>query len=419
MNQEDNTGGGGIFGLFKWTKDALFGTDISPSMKYKDQEERRDRSRYAQDDTNFSMKFGNDSNRRSTNLSRSNSWSGLDSTLHRKYELLPEYNENGFNSIVNGDHHSKERIRSLRSPAPIVPREPLRNEPTDTFGHRLHTKRRTINELSNSQIPFIPPQEDDPLLSKLFNKDGVNEVRRSPYKLSVKDIPGKFPSPLTKRDEIDNYYVRDEDACHKNREYKKAYFDLFAQMDLNSRDLEDLCEDVREQREQFLRNEQTYKQAYEEMRAELVNELKKSKTLFENYYSLGQKYKSLKKVLDQTISHEAELATSRERLYQEEDLKNFEIQTLKQRLSDLELKYTNLQIEKDMQRDNYESEIHDLLLQLSLRNNERKDTSAGSNIFSTGQYDRTPFHNGNNSYDSNSHSWDTDYLKNIDGFIER
>ncbi|CAI4525046.1 CRB_1a_G0023170.mRNA.1.CDS.1 [Saccharomyces cerevisiae] len=200
---------------------------------------------------------------------------------------------------------------------------------------------------------------------------------------------------------------------------KKAYFDLFAQMDLNSRDLEDLCEDVREQREQFHRNEQTYKQAYEEMRAELVNELKKSKTLFENYYSLGQKYKSLKKVLDQTISHEAELATSRERLYQEEDLKNFEIQTLKQRLSDLELKYTNLQIEKDMQRDNYESEIHDLLLQLSLRNNERKDTSAGSNIFSTGQYDRTPFHNGNNSYDSNSHSWDTDYLKNIDGFIER
>ncbi|MCQ5114778.1 hypothetical protein NE601_17340, partial [Erysipelatoclostridium ramosum] len=79
------------------------------------------------------------------------------------------------------------------------------------------------------------------------------------------------------------------------------YFDLFAQMDLNSRDLEDLCEDVREQREQFHRNEQTYKQAYEEMRAELVNELKKSKTLFENYYSLGQKYKSLIKDLFQTL----------------------------------------------------------------------------------------------------------------------
>lgn len=97
-------------------------------------------------------------------------------------------------------------------------------------------------------------------------------------------------------------------------------------MDLNNRDLDDLCEDVREQHEQFHRDEQTYKQAYKEMRAELVNELKKSKTLFENYYSLGQKYKSLKTVLDQTISHEAELATSRERLYQEEDLKNFEVQ---------------------------------------------------------------------------------------------
>lgn len=71
-----------------------------------------------------------------------------------------------------------------------------------------------------------------------------------------------------------------------------------------------------------------------------------------------------------------------------------------------------------MQRDNYESEIHDLLLQLSLRNNERKDTSAGSNIFSTVQYERTPFHNdNNNSYDSSS--WDTDYLKNLDGFKDR
>ena len=120
------------------------------------------------------------------------------------------------------------------------------------------------------------------MLSQLFQKSEVNELRSSPYKLSVKDIPGKFPSPLTKRDEIDNYGVRDEDVCQRNIEYKKAYFELFAQMDLNNRDLEDLCEDVREQREQFHKNEQTYKQAYEEMRAELVNELKKSKTLFEN-----------------------------------------------------------------------------------------------------------------------------------------
>ncbi|CAI4039010.1 hypothetical protein SMKI_06G3620 [Saccharomyces mikatae IFO 1815] len=419
MNQEDNTGGGGIFGLFKWTKDALFGTDVSPSMKYKDQAERRDRSRYAQDDTNYGMNFGNGFNRRSANRSRSNSWSGLDTTYHRKYELLPEYDENGVGSIDNNKYYGKDRVRSLRSPAPVVPREPLRNEPTDTFGHKLHTKRRPLNEFSNSQIPFIPPREDDPLISKLFQKGEASEVRKSPYKLSVNDIPGKFPSPWKKRDELDNYRARDEDVCQRNIEYKKAYFGLFAQMDLNNRDLNDLCEDVREQREQFHKNEQTYKQAYEEMRAELVNELKKSKTLFENYYSLGQKYKSLKKVLDQTISHEAELATSREQLYREEDLKIFEIQTLKQRLSDLELKYSNLQIEKDMQRDNYESEIHDLLLQLSLRENERKDTSAGSNIFSTVRYDRTPFHDSNNSYDSNSHSWDTDYLKNIDGFIER
>ncbi|CAI4052487.1 hypothetical protein N7582_005460 [Saccharomyces uvarum] len=418
MNQEDNTGGGGIFGLFKWTKDALFGTNISPSMKYKGQPERRDRSRYAQDDTNFGINLGNSSSKRSANMSRSNSWSGLDSTFQRKYDLLPDYNETGVDSIDDNNHYNRDRVRYLRSPAPVVPREPLHNEPTDTFGHRLHTKRRPINEFSNSQIPFMPPQGNDPLISKLFQKDEVDEVRKSPYKLSVRDIPGKFPSPLKKLDEINDYHEQDEDLRQKNKECKKAYFELFAQMDLNNRDLDDLCEDVREQHEQFHRDEQTYKQAYKEMRAELVNELKKSKTLFENYYSLGQKYKSLKTVLDQTISHEAELATSRERLYQEEDLKNFEVQALRQNLSDLELKYTNLQIEKEMQRDNYESEIHDLLLQLSLRNNERKDTSAGSNIFSTVQYERTPFHNdNNNSYDSSS--WDTDYLKNLDGFKDR
>ncbi|CAI4052680.1 Bbp1p SKDI_16G0230 [Saccharomyces kudriavzevii IFO 1802] len=418
MNQEENTGGGGIFGLFKWTKDALFGTDISPSMKYKDQPERRDRSRYAQDDTNFGINLGNGSSKRSANISRSNSWSGLDSTFQRKYELLSEHNENGVDSVDN-NYYYKDRIRSLRSPAPVVPREPLHNEPTDTFGHKLHTKRRTANEFSGAQIPFMAPHEDDPLISKLFQKGEANDVEKSAYKLSVKDIPGKFPSPFKKRDEINDNRGHNEDACQKNIEYKRAYFELFAQMDLNNRDLDDLCEDVREQHEQFHRDEQTYKQAYQEMRAELVNELKKSKTLFENYYSLGKKYKSLKTTLDQAISHEAELATSRERLYQEEDLKNFEIQTLKQRISDLELKYTNLQIEKEMQQDNYESEIHDLLLQLSLRKNERKDTSAGSNIFSSVQYDRTPFHNDNNSsYDSNSHAWDTDYLKNIDGFID-
>ncbi|GAV52955.1 hypothetical protein ZYGR_0AI02370 [Zygosaccharomyces rouxii] len=325
---DENTSGG-FHGLYRWTMDALFGSRVSPSRKYRE---------FAQDDTNYKSRGdsfkGNykESNRRG----RSNSWSGLDPNFYRRHELLP---------LEESQSSSKS---SLMDPVDLHPRAPVSPvlDTTDTFGARKGSLRR-----SESTIEFKSPSADDPVVSRLFEK------RRSRYKESnvrqrvPPEIPGKFPSP----------------AKGPSSDYTSEYLEILNQLDRNGRALQEVNRGLWERREQHQRQEKSYRDSYHDTRAELINELKQSRRLYDNYYKLYGKYQQLKTINKEALSLQSKVNNLESELVDTAIKKEKQIHDLHRQLFQAELKAQETESRRQRDAVAYESRIADLQRQLENR----------------------------------------------------
>lgn len=167
---------GGYAGLYRWTMDALFGSRVSPSRKYKE---------FAQDDTNYKREGRRRVRSPESTIMRSNSWSGLDSGFYRRNDLLPPSIEEDM-EVPRPIESSNSLLNSSR-----VYRRP-EEQPTDTFAAR---RRRLGDDGEDHSIVLQSPQQDDPLISKLFQK----KLEPANLKIILKGFKSLANSPLHQR----------------------------------------------------------------------------------------------------------------------------------------------------------------------------------------------------------------------------
>lgn len=292
MDNGNSTSNGGIF---RWTMDALFGSGISPSKKYKQQV-------HSQDDTNYrrQQKQYGDDRFEPQSMGRSNSLDGLDLSFYRRYDLLPPEGE-----------------PSLLSPVQ------LQADPTNTFAHK------------NQQKPtYKSPMKDDPILNKLFNK--YSEDTQKINNLINDNIPGKFPSPQ-KHTVPDQYSDTD-------------YHELFEELYKNNSLLQNLSDDIDKINEFNNKKENYYKSKYDEIRLELIHELRQSKKLSDNYFTLYSKYQELKRLHSDFMKLKQQLNIIESENYNNSINNDTEIDRLQKKLLTLELKCNEINIQKDEEK---------------------------------------------------------------------
>lgn len=330
--QLDENTAGGIQGLYRWTMDALFGSKVSPSRKYRE---------FAQDDTNYKSRgeFTRANNYTSNRRGRSNSWSGLDPNFYRRHDLLPlEESQNSSQS-------------SLMDPVDLRPRGPASPvlDPTDTFGARKGSLRR-----SESTIEFKSPSADDPVVSKLFEKRkprSRHKRDKSPLRNPITQLPGKFPSPVKK----------------SSSDYTTEYLEILNQLDRNGRALEDVNRDLCDRRERNQLKEKSYRDNYRETRAELINELKQSRKLYDNYYKLYGKYQQLKTISKEALNLQSKAGFLESQLVDTAIEKEKQIHDLHKQLFRAEVRAQDAESRRQRDAMEYKSRIADLERQLETR----------------------------------------------------
>ncbi|EDO19493.1 hypothetical protein Kpol_1018p21 [Vanderwaltozyma polyspora DSM 70294] len=386
---DDSTGGG--FGvLFKWTKDALFGSRITPSRKYKE---------FAQDDTNYKIKrsVGKSAVGR---RSRSNSWSGLDSSFYQKYDLLEDEDEDddekvfgmpshlvgsGGSRSCNGDDivgkavpfgldsQRRKRLQSLLDPVDL---HPMR-EDVDTFANNL--KFHNTSKLDSFDDLMQTPRQDKEFISKLFGKDTGNE----PEPMSYRQFPGKFPSPG--KNPTSSTKIKQVD-------HTDEYLQLLDKLDKNSKMIDSLNREVQNKKQQTKLQESNYKNKYMQTRNELINELRHSKKLYDNYYKLFQKYQQLKIISKESLELQNRIPTLDDRLVNETLVKDRKINELQKRIQSLQIANENLTTQREIDILKYESRIKELEAKLILQNDVHSQ-----------------FHHSTSTYNNNNEFLNTDY----------
>ncbi|AAS53202.2 AFL172Wp [Eremothecium gossypii ATCC 10895] len=339
-NSEDSTG------AVRWVMDALLGKRESPSQKY--------RREFAQDDTNNRLQVP-----RSAGARRRRTGS-LDSEFRARYELLPDETEGAGASLL-----SPVDLR----PAGTAAREsgtPGRagwaggaagtlgggdggcdgGRDGDTFGRAR----------GSEDVAFRPPRADNPLVSALFAQPSSPDA----------GLPGSFPGRAP----------RARDPTHD-------YLALLDQLARNNRDLHSLQQDL-EAREERDRRETSYRDRYLQLRQELIQELKQSKTMYDNYTALYERYKALK---DAEHPDYAELVSKLEA--QIVDLTIADQQ--KDRRHQEELLRLQLQ---------YEARIHELERKLNHQNSTytANDTATPASTVDSGSI--SPYHKYNDTIDT-------------------
>ncbi|CCF58692.1 hypothetical protein KAFR_0F00950 [Kazachstania africana CBS 2517] len=244
---DSETENGTSSGLFKWTMDALFGTKISPSKKYK-------QNFYSQDDTNYN-------NMRRTRLqkSRSNSFDGFSPTFCNKYDLLHNDKTDSLPSYHDG-------LDNLMSPIHLATKNKGQHH-TDTFANK-NLKKDYI-------FQYKSPQKDDPLISRLFHDPRIRK--------DVTDhtqVPGKFPSPLKRQQQ------RQQDLV-SNNDYKLLLTDL----NENNKLLSDISNEIKQQNDIAI---DVLNKENEMLKLELVKRINYITEFNERYLNLRQKYNTLK-----------------------------------------------------------------------------------------------------------------------------
>lgn len=324
---------GGYGALYRWTKDALFGSRVSPSRKYKE---------FSQDDTNYNgsrgkkKSFFNESMRStSSGEARSASFSGLDPMFYNRYDLLHDLSDDDDNVLPSSPHIE---------PIPLSTR--IRSEPTDTFGARRRTRKKSFDD--DFSIVAKSPSPDDPLISRLFDKKRDKEVKSC-------QIPGKFPTPARKRKESAAV------------DYTAEYLQILDQLDRNGKALSDMSRDIEARRVCNIKEEESYRTKYRQTRSELIKELKHSKTLYDNYYKLYGKYQQLKNLSEDAVQYQSQVSDLEKQLVEGAIEKEKQIHSLSRKLSGLELELLETRDAKKEQESRYEARILELESQLTSR----------------------------------------------------
>ncbi|AGO12993.1 AaceriAFL172Wp [[Ashbya] aceris (nom. inval.)] len=325
-------------GAVRWVMDALLGKRESPSQKY--------RREFAQDDTNNRLQAP-----RSAGGRRRRAGS-LDSEFRARYDLLPDETEGAGASLL-----SPVDLRPARAAA----REgdtPGRGSWTGGSGGTLGGRDGdTFGRARGSEdVAFRPPRADNPLVSALFTQPSSPDA----------GLPGAFPGRP----------ARAHDPTHD-------YLGLLDQLARNNRDLHSLQRDL-EAREERDRSEASYRDRYLQLRQELIQELKQSKTMYDNYTALYERYKAVK---DAERPDYAELVSKLEA--QIVDLTIADQQ--KERRHQEELLRLQLQ---------YEARIHELERKLQHQNSSytANDTATPASTVDSGSI--SPYHKYNDTIDT-------------------
>lgn len=315
---------GGYAGLYRWTMDALFGSRVSPSRKYKE---------FAQDDTNYKREGKRRVTSPENTIVRSNSWSGLDSGFYRRNDLLPPSIGEDI-EVPRPIESSNSLLNSSR--VYLRPEE----QPTDTFAAR---RRRLGDESEDHSIVLQSPQQDDPLISKLFQK---KTRTRKPEEVTKRvQIPGKFPSPS-------------KNAQQKN--YTADYLEVLDQLSRNERLLDDLNQDFHKKQSRIQEREQTYQEKYLQTRAELIDELKHSKRLYDNYYKLYTKYQQLREISQDAVRMQHRISGLESQLVDSAIDKDRQIHDLTRKLFDMDLRVQESETARKREAANYQARIDEL-----------------------------------------------------------
>ncbi|AMD21437.1 HER158Cp [Eremothecium sinecaudum] len=255
---EDSTG------ALKWIFDALLKRRESPSLKYNRE--------FSQDDTNNRTRGLNpplweNQDLRRPRSHRSNS---MDTEFRARFELLPDEEEPDLVKPV------------LMEPVKLDSRSPMDDSITDTF--KMDARRK--NELN-----FRPPRPDDPIISRLFGQNESHANRADGPSRSA-GLPGAFPhsssgAPDENGSPLLSYRTTTIDRTND-------YIKLLGQLSLNNKELSNLHLSLQKHRQQAY-EEDTYRQKYLELRQELIQELRQSKMIYDNYTHLYERYKNLKK----------------------------------------------------------------------------------------------------------------------------
>lgn len=258
--EEDNTGG-----LYKWTVDALFNRGASPSTKYGKNHD----SKYT--DTNSVM------------LDHRKSSSASDLDIFSKYELLP-------------DDEEPDLLRPASVDSTLY-----QNQDTNTFNR--------CNKNSFLRMPSIrkTPSFEDPVMSRLFN---VQDETKFQSKEGI--LPGKFPSPEKQAFLHGTSFSRTKapsgnsgkDQPQKRLDYTSEYVRLMDKLTLNNKAINDLQQEVKTKQMQGVEKEAELQRKYDDIRQELIQELKQSKLIYDNYSKLYHKYKALKSTFSKPIHQE-------------------------------------------------------------------------------------------------------------------
>ncbi|OXB42683.1 hypothetical protein B1J92_H00594g [Nakaseomyces glabratus] len=416
VDTDDGTSVGGLKGVYKWTVDALFGSGVSPSAKYRGLNHGSSRQRYSQDDTNHS-RYKPLSSMRSR--SRSNSWSvpvPQDPSFYKRYDLLPpissddeDYSEEDKLQYGANSNRGSPMVKGLMNPAPVVPKQqnngygefdrrstnPLFTDPTDTFARRKTSSSLMNNYRSSTEgigdTAFIEETRNiningrDPLIAKLFGRI------TSPKKMA--NLPGKFPSPAKATldsnrrrknsvlHSIGSGRVRETSTSLDDKKILSEYMDIISDLDRNNENLSALSEQVEDRNQRYEEIDTEYKKKYYDMRNELIKELKQSKKTHDNYYLLYNKYKELKEMSSESNRLKSTIYNLESEILEQGVSKNREIQNLNEKILKLESRCQELEAEKLLERDKYELRIASLEAKLREQN-----ISNGKNYFSDYSY---------------------------------
>lgn len=323
-------------GLWKWTADSVFRL-ISPSQKYKESNNNTNNNVKNSINNNNNSNVINDSTtmtdkiniEETTGRNRSISLDGLDPSFYKKYELL--YNDDAtttnYDNISNSNsNNTSSKFPYFSSNGGLMSPVKLRNDkdlPTDTFLNKKYSlpsnynnqsnKNNNDNDNNNNKLD----DTDTSLLNKLFNKEmrkinnlNLNNIESNNLtKNSTIPIPGKFPKNKQKLkvNNINttssngnckpnsNFNSNDNDNDSNNNNNKdgldySSMNELSNELEINKKLLIQINEYVND----LLEENSKIKTDYNQIKLELIHEMKQCKIIVDKYLLLNDKYKQLK-----------------------------------------------------------------------------------------------------------------------------
>ncbi|AET37880.1 Bbp1p Ecym_2127 [Eremothecium cymbalariae DBVPG len=347
----------------RWVMDALLGKRESPSSKY--------RREFSQDDTNNNIKtskppvWGDDGQLKTRK--RSNS---MDTEFRSKYDLLPDLTE-----------QELARPSLLLDPVDIHPRSPRVDAATDTFSIKRHG--------GNGEVKFRSPNVDDPVISRLF---GNKETNKTPGDtLRFNPLPGKYPTPSLRPTPNNNNINSSSSSLPPSRQNVRTidrsndYIKLLDQLSVNNKELSNIQQHLHNNKARE-HHDASYRQKYLDIRQELIQELKQSKLIYDNYSQLYEKYTHLKR-------------SSHGSAFYESTISNLEAQLVELTIAAQE-KDRRHQEELLQLQFRYESRIQDLETLLNQKNNSSliNTTATTTNSFTSDSI--SPYHKYNDTIDT-------------------